>query len=158
MRGFTKSKKKHMLKISAVHLIGNPEIPIHYTSLGQVEQALLHCINLVEILPESWILPWSDISISLVLFTLYINPLKPSFVVQCHWIHWDRRYMSQGSVQGAKCSDHHKGATILKVIVSNVFFFLSHNVYSLINMFEFCRQNLVQLVVILSPKFKGSSH
>ena len=30
-----------MLKISAVNLIGNPEIPIHYTSLGQVEQALL---------------------------------------------------------------------------------------------------------------------
>ena len=30
-----------MLKISAVYLIGNPEIPIHYTSLGQVEQALL---------------------------------------------------------------------------------------------------------------------
>ena len=28
-----------MLKISAVYLIGNPEIPIHYTS--QVEQALL---------------------------------------------------------------------------------------------------------------------
>ena len=35
-----KWKKKHMLKISAVYLIGNPEIPIHYTSLGQVEQAL----------------------------------------------------------------------------------------------------------------------
>ena len=32
---------KHILKISAVYLIGNPEIPIHYTSLGQVEQALL---------------------------------------------------------------------------------------------------------------------
>ena len=30
-----------MLKISAVYLIGNPEIPIHYTSLSQVEQALL---------------------------------------------------------------------------------------------------------------------
>ena len=39
MRGFTKSKEKHMLKISAVNLIGNPEIPIHYTSLSQVEQA-----------------------------------------------------------------------------------------------------------------------
>ena len=30
-----------MLKISAVSLIGNPEIPIHYTSWSQVEQALL---------------------------------------------------------------------------------------------------------------------
>ena len=30
-----------MLKISAVYLIGNLEIPIHYTSWGQVEQALL---------------------------------------------------------------------------------------------------------------------
>ena len=30
-----------MLKISAVYLIGNPEIPIHYTSWSQVEQALL---------------------------------------------------------------------------------------------------------------------
>ena len=32
-----------MVKISAVYLIGNPEIPIHYTSLSQVEQALLIC-------------------------------------------------------------------------------------------------------------------
>ena len=34
LRGFTKSKKKHMLKISAVYLIGNPEIgsPIPMTS------------------------------------------------------------------------------------------------------------------------------
>ena len=32
-----------MLKISAVYLIENPEIPIHYTSLSQVEQALLNC-------------------------------------------------------------------------------------------------------------------
>ena len=31
-----------MLKISAVYLIGNPEIPIHYISWGQVEQALLN--------------------------------------------------------------------------------------------------------------------
>ena len=38
---FTKSKKKHMLKISAVYLIGKAEIPIHYTTWGQVEQALL---------------------------------------------------------------------------------------------------------------------
>ena len=30
-----------MLKISAVYLIGKAEIPIHYTSWGQVEQALL---------------------------------------------------------------------------------------------------------------------
>ena len=29
-----------MLKISAVYLYGKPEIPIHYTSLSQVEQAL----------------------------------------------------------------------------------------------------------------------
>ena len=36
-----KSKKKHMLKISAVYLIGKAEIPIHYTTWGQVEQALL---------------------------------------------------------------------------------------------------------------------
>ena len=41
MRGFTKSKKKNMLKISAVYLIGKAEIPIHYTSWSQVEQALL---------------------------------------------------------------------------------------------------------------------
>ena len=35
-----------MLKISDVYLIGNPEIPIHYTSLSQVEQALLlHIID-----------------------------------------------------------------------------------------------------------------
>jgi hypothetical protein len=30
-----------MLKISAVYLIGNPEIPIHYTIWVVVEQALL---------------------------------------------------------------------------------------------------------------------
>jgi hypothetical protein len=30
-----------MLKISAVYLIGKAEIPIHYTTWGQVEQALL---------------------------------------------------------------------------------------------------------------------
>ena len=30
-----------MLKISAVYLIGKAEIPIHYASLNQVEQALL---------------------------------------------------------------------------------------------------------------------
>ena len=36
-----KSKKKLMLKISAVYLIGKAEIPIHYTTWGQVEQALL---------------------------------------------------------------------------------------------------------------------
>ena len=41
MRGFTKSKKKHMLKISAVYLIGKAEIPIHYKTLAPVEQALL---------------------------------------------------------------------------------------------------------------------
>ena len=29
------------MKISAVYLIGNPEIPIHYASMSQVEQALL---------------------------------------------------------------------------------------------------------------------
>ena len=46
MRGFTKLKKKNLLKISAVYLIGNPEIPIHYTSLSQVEQALLIMSNL----------------------------------------------------------------------------------------------------------------
>ena len=34
-------KKKHMLKISAVYLIGKAEIPIHYITWGQVEQALL---------------------------------------------------------------------------------------------------------------------
>ena len=39
--GFTKSKKKHMLKISAVYLIGNPEIPIRYPNWALVEQALL---------------------------------------------------------------------------------------------------------------------
>ena len=36
-----KSKKKHMLKISAVYLIGKAEIPIHYTTWATVEQALL---------------------------------------------------------------------------------------------------------------------
>ena len=41
MRDFTKSKKKHMLKISAVYLIGNPEIPICYPNWALVEQALL---------------------------------------------------------------------------------------------------------------------
>ena len=46
MRGFTKSKKKHMLKISAVYLIEKAEIPIHYTSWGQVEQALLVLMSL----------------------------------------------------------------------------------------------------------------
>ena len=40
MRGFKKSKKMHMLKILAVYLIGKAEIPIHYTTWGQVEQAL----------------------------------------------------------------------------------------------------------------------
>ena len=40
LRGFTKSKKKPMLKISAVYLIWKAEIPIHYTTWGQVEQAL----------------------------------------------------------------------------------------------------------------------
>ena len=30
-----------MLKIWAVYLIGKAEIPIHYTTWGQVEQALL---------------------------------------------------------------------------------------------------------------------
>ena len=32
---------KHMLKISALYLIGKAEIPIQYTTWGQVEQALL---------------------------------------------------------------------------------------------------------------------
>ena len=32
-----------MLKISAVYLIGKAEIPIHYTTWSQVEQALLSC-------------------------------------------------------------------------------------------------------------------
>jgi hypothetical protein len=40
LRGFTKSKKEHMLKISAVYLIGKAEIPIHYTIWALVEQAL----------------------------------------------------------------------------------------------------------------------
>ena len=35
-----------MLKISGVYPIGNPEIPIHYTSLSQVEQALLKALIL----------------------------------------------------------------------------------------------------------------
>ena len=34
-------KKKHLLKISAVYLIGKAEIPIHYTIWALVEQALL---------------------------------------------------------------------------------------------------------------------
>ena len=34
---------------------------------------ILHCINLVEVLSESWVLPWSDISILLVIFTLQCN-------------------------------------------------------------------------------------
>ena len=36
-----------MLKISAIYLIGKAEIPIHYTTMSQVEQALLeiYCDN-----------------------------------------------------------------------------------------------------------------
>ena len=45
LRGFTKSQKKHMLKISAVYLIGKAEIPIHYTTWATVEQALLKQIQ-----------------------------------------------------------------------------------------------------------------
>ena len=41
MRGFTKSKKKPMLKILALYLIGKAEIPIHYTTWAEIEQALL---------------------------------------------------------------------------------------------------------------------
>jgi hypothetical protein len=40
MRGFTKLKKRHMLKISAVYLIEKAKIPIHYTTWA-VEKALL---------------------------------------------------------------------------------------------------------------------
>ena len=36
-----------MLKISAVYLIGKAEIPIHYTTWGQVEQALLRVNRIV---------------------------------------------------------------------------------------------------------------
>ena len=35
-----KLEKKHMLKISAVYLIGKAEISIHYTTWDEVEQAL----------------------------------------------------------------------------------------------------------------------
>ena len=38
---FLWSPLETMTKKKAVYLIGNPEIPIHYTSLSQVEQALL---------------------------------------------------------------------------------------------------------------------
>ena len=41
MRGFTKLKKKHLLKISAVYLIGNPEICQDTPSCGQDDQTLL---------------------------------------------------------------------------------------------------------------------
>ena len=41
LRGFTKSKKKHMLKNSAFYLIGEAEIPIRYTIWADVEQSLL---------------------------------------------------------------------------------------------------------------------
>ena len=40
MRGFTKLKKKHLLKISAVYLIGNPEICQDPPSCGQDDQTL----------------------------------------------------------------------------------------------------------------------
>ena len=40
-----------MLKISAVYLIGKAEIPIHYTTMSQVEQALL--IALIMDMPRS---------------------------------------------------------------------------------------------------------
>ena len=40
LRGFTKSKKKHMLKISGVYLIGNPEICQDPPSCGQDDQTL----------------------------------------------------------------------------------------------------------------------
>ena len=32
-------------QLKIAYLIGNPEIPIHYTSLSQVEQALLHSLR-----------------------------------------------------------------------------------------------------------------
>ena len=41
LRGFTKSKKKHMLIISVVYLIGNPEICQGPPSCGQDDQTLL---------------------------------------------------------------------------------------------------------------------
>jgi hypothetical protein len=40
LRGFTKSKKKHMLKISAVYLIGNPEICQDPPTWSQDDQTL----------------------------------------------------------------------------------------------------------------------
>ena len=43
--GFTKSKKKHMLKISAVYLIGKAKIPIHYTTWAEVEQTLYQLVS-----------------------------------------------------------------------------------------------------------------
>ena len=42
MRGFTKLKKKHLLKISAVYLIGNPEICQDPPSCDQDDQTLLY--------------------------------------------------------------------------------------------------------------------
>ena len=41
MRGFTKIKKKHLLKISAVYLIGKAEICQDPPSWGQDDQTLL---------------------------------------------------------------------------------------------------------------------
>ena len=50
VRGFTKSKKKHMLKISAA--IWKAEIPIHYTTWATVEQALLNHEILITVFPH----------------------------------------------------------------------------------------------------------
>jgi hypothetical protein len=41
LRGFTKLKKKHLLKISAVHLIGKAEICQDSPTWGQDDQTLL---------------------------------------------------------------------------------------------------------------------
>ena len=46
MRGFTKIKKKHLLKISAVYLIGKAEICQDPPTWSQDDQTLLECLLL----------------------------------------------------------------------------------------------------------------
>ena len=56
MRGFTKSKKKHMLKIQAVYPIGNPEICQDPPSWGQDDQTL--SINCRVHTKKLWNMKW----------------------------------------------------------------------------------------------------
>ena len=66
-----------MLKISAVNLIGNPEIPIHYTSLGQVEQALLSKRNEIYLLSKSPKILWKCKKLFLEHYQFSISKQNP---------------------------------------------------------------------------------